>query len=138
MSDELFVVTVTYSPGPHLGRFLATLAHATERPVTVIMADNGSTDGSPEEALERFPSTRLLRTGGNLGYGSAVNRAVAELTAAATTHLRVVIDDLIDLVLGRKLATRAPMPILPARLALGAILACSFWRCRTRPKTPTA
>ena len=43
------------------------------------MADNGSTDGSPEEALERFPNTRLLRTGGNLGYGTAVNRAVAEL-----------------------------------------------------------
>ena len=54
VSDELVVVTVTYSPGPHLGRFLATLSHATERPVTVIMADNGSTDGSPEEALERF------------------------------------------------------------------------------------
>ena len=79
VSDELFVVTVTYSPGPHLGRFLSTLSHATERPVTVIMADNGSTDGSPEEALERFPNTRLLRTGGNLGYGTAVNRAVAEL-----------------------------------------------------------
>ena len=79
MSDELIVVTVTYSPGPHLGRFLSTLSHATERPVTVIMADNGSTDGSPEEALERFPNTRLLRTGGNLGYGTAVNRAVAEI-----------------------------------------------------------
>jgi len=79
VSDELIVVTVTYSPGPHLGRFLSTLSHATERPVTVIMADNGSTDGSPEEALERFPNTRLLRTGGNLGYGTAVNRAVAEI-----------------------------------------------------------
>jgi len=45
------------------------------------MADNGSTDGSPEEALERFPNTRLLRTGGNLGYGTTVNRAVAELRA---------------------------------------------------------
>lgn len=73
------VVTVTYSPGPHLDRFLATLSHATDRPVTVIMADNGSTDGSPEAALERYPNTRLLRTGANLGYGSAVNRAVAEM-----------------------------------------------------------
>jgi N-acetylglucosaminyl-diphospho-decaprenol L-rhamnosyltransferase len=79
VSDELVVVTVTYSPGPHLGRFLATLSHATERPVTVIMADNGSTDGSPEEALESYPNTRLLRTGGNLGYGAAVNRAAAEI-----------------------------------------------------------
>lgn len=78
MSDELFVVTVTYSPGPHLDRFLATLAHATDRPVTVIMADNGSTDGAPEEAVERYPNAKLLRTGGNLGYGTAVNRAVSE------------------------------------------------------------
>jgi N-acetylglucosaminyl-diphospho-decaprenol L-rhamnosyltransferase len=80
VSDELVVVTVTYSPGPHLDRFLASLSHATERPVTVIMADNGSTDGAPEEALERFPNVRLLRTGANLGYGRAVNRAVAEIT----------------------------------------------------------
>jgi N-acetylglucosaminyl-diphospho-decaprenol L-rhamnosyltransferase len=79
VSDELVVVTVTYSPGSHLDRFLATLSHATDRPVTVIMADNGSTDGSPEAALERYPNTRLLRTGANLGYGSAVNRAVAEI-----------------------------------------------------------
>lgn len=78
MSDELVVVTVTYSPGPHLDRFLASLSHATDRPVTVVMADNGSTDGAPEEALERYPNVRLLRTGANLGYGSAVNRAVDE------------------------------------------------------------
>ena len=79
MSDELAVVTVTYSPGPHLDRFLASLSHATDRPVTVIMADNGSTDGAPEEALERYPNARLLRTGANLGYGTAVNRAVADI-----------------------------------------------------------
>jgi N-acetylglucosaminyl-diphospho-decaprenol L-rhamnosyltransferase len=85
LSDELVVVTVTYSPGPHLDRFLATMAHATERQVTVVMADNGSTDGAPEEALERYPNARLLRTGANLGYGSAANRAVAEYLADPTT-----------------------------------------------------
>ncbi|ORB67186.1 glycosyltransferase family 2 protein [Mycolicibacterium tusciae] len=78
MSDELVVVTVTYSPGPHLNRFLASLSHATDRAVTVIMADNGSTDGAPEEALAHYSNVRLLRTGANLGYGSAVNRAVDE------------------------------------------------------------
>ena len=76
MTPSLIVVTVTYSPGPHLDRFLASLGHATERPVTVVMADNGSTDGVPEEALERYPNARLLHTGANLGYGSAVNLAV--------------------------------------------------------------
>ncbi|TFV58739.1 glycosyltransferase family 2 protein [Mycobacterium sp. PS03-16] len=77
------VVTVTYSPGPHLDRFLASLSHATDRPVSVVMADNGSTDGTPEEAVARHPNTTLLRTGGNLGYGTAVNRAVASLDADA-------------------------------------------------------
>ncbi|HEY5841052.1 MAG TPA: glycosyltransferase family 2 protein [Mycobacterium sp.] len=77
MGDGLVVVTVTYSPGPHLDRFLATLSHATERPVTVVMADNGSTDGSPEQALERYPSSRLMRMDGNIGYGSAMNRGAA-------------------------------------------------------------
>jgi N-acetylglucosaminyl-diphospho-decaprenol L-rhamnosyltransferase len=76
VSDELVVVTVTYSPGSHLDRFLATLSHATDRPVTVVMADNGSTDGAPEAAVERYPNVHLLRTGANLGYGGAVNRAV--------------------------------------------------------------
>jgi N-acetylglucosaminyl-diphospho-decaprenol L-rhamnosyltransferase len=80
VSDGLTVVTVTYSPGPHLDRFLATLSLATERPVTVIMADNGSTDGAPEEATERYSNAGLLRMQGNLGYGTAVNRAVAEIT----------------------------------------------------------
>ena len=73
----LTVVTVTYSPGPHLDRFLSSLTVATDRPLTVVMADNGSTDGAPEEAAERYPGTRLLRTGSNLGYGTAVNRGVA-------------------------------------------------------------
>jgi hypothetical protein len=30
--------------------------------------------------VKRYPNARLLRTGGNLGYGTAVNRAVAEIT----------------------------------------------------------
>ncbi len=90
VSDELVVVTVTYSPGPHLDRFLSSLSHATDRPVRVVMADNGSTDGAPEQAVERYANTRLLRTGGNLGYGTAVNRAVAECLADADTEFFVV------------------------------------------------
>jgi N-acetylglucosaminyl-diphospho-decaprenol L-rhamnosyltransferase len=77
VSDELPVVTVTYSPGTHLERFLSSLSLATDLPVSVVLADNGSTDGTPESAVERYPNTRLLRTGANLGYGSAVNLGVA-------------------------------------------------------------
>jgi N-acetylglucosaminyl-diphospho-decaprenol L-rhamnosyltransferase len=90
VSDELVVVTVTYSPGPHLDRFLASLGHATELPVTVVMADNGSTDGAPEEALERHPDAKLLHTGANLGYGTAVNMAVAEYLEDSDAEFFVV------------------------------------------------
>ncbi len=82
LPPELTVVTVTYSPGSHLERFLSSLTVATDRSVKVIMADNGSVDGAPEEAVQRYPGTQLLRTGGNLGYGAAVNRAIAAVPAA--------------------------------------------------------
>jgi N-acetylglucosaminyl-diphospho-decaprenol L-rhamnosyltransferase len=79
--DELAVVTVTYSPGETLERFLDTLAKATERPVRVVLADNGSTDGVPERAALR-EGVQLLSTGENLGYGAAANRGVAELSSS--------------------------------------------------------
>jgi N-acetylglucosaminyl-diphospho-decaprenol L-rhamnosyltransferase len=79
VSSKLAVVTVTYSPGEHLDQFLTSLATATSEDPQVIMADNGSTDGAPEAAEAKYPNVRLFRTGANLGYGGAVNRAVAEI-----------------------------------------------------------
>ncbi len=76
--DGLAVVTVTYSPGELLERFLETLPKATDRQVRVVLADNGSTDGVPERAAQR-PGVELARMAGNLGYGSAANRGIAEL-----------------------------------------------------------
>jgi N-acetylglucosaminyl-diphospho-decaprenol L-rhamnosyltransferase len=67
----LRVVVVTYSPGDSLPAFLSSLASATLRPYDVVLADNGSTDGAPEAAVQ--PGVRLLPTGGNLGYGKAAN-----------------------------------------------------------------
>ncbi|MEV4319284.1 glycosyltransferase family 2 protein [Actinocrispum sp. NPDC049592] len=76
--DELAVVTVTYSPGETLERFLDTLDKATERPYQVVLADNGSTDGVPEKAAAARENVQFLSTGENLGYGAGANRGVAE------------------------------------------------------------
>jgi N-acetylglucosaminyl-diphospho-decaprenol L-rhamnosyltransferase len=73
------VVTVTYSPGEALDGFVESLAEATTRPVEVVLADNGSTDGAPERVAARYPHVRLLRTGGNIGYGAAANAGLADL-----------------------------------------------------------
>ncbi|HEY3896233.1 MAG TPA: glycosyltransferase family 2 protein [Pseudonocardiaceae bacterium] len=75
--QELAVVTVTYSPGETLETFLDSVVKATSRPVRVLLADNGSTDGAPERAARR-DGVRLLRIGENVGYGSAVNRGAVE------------------------------------------------------------
>ena len=85
------MVTVTYSPGSHLDRFLASLTLATDRPVRVIMADNGSVDGAPEEAARRYANVRLLHTGANLGYGGAVNAGVGVLDAESEQHAEFLI-----------------------------------------------
>lgn len=90
VTDELPVVTVTYSPGEHLERFLSSLTVATDHAVSVVIADNGSTDGAPEDAVERYPNTTLLRTGANLGYGRAVNRGVAAITETAQSEFIVI------------------------------------------------
>lgn len=70
---------MTYSPGRHLDSFLCSLPAASAREVQVILADNGSTDGVPEKAAGARENVELLRTGGNLGYGSAINVAARML-----------------------------------------------------------
>lgn len=74
------MVTVTYSSGKYLTTFLQSLATATTSSVPqVVIADNGSTDGAPEAAERDHDNVTLVRTGGNIGYGGGINRAVAEV-----------------------------------------------------------
>lgn len=73
--QPLGVITVTYSPGRHLRAFLGSLPTK----VQIILADNGSTDGVPEAAAEAAENVTFLPTGGNIGYGSAINLAARYL-----------------------------------------------------------
>jgi len=75
-AEPLAVVVVTYSSGDALPAFLESLTAATSGEVDVVLADNGSTDGSLEKAA-LHPGVRVLETGGNLGYGRAANVGVA-------------------------------------------------------------
>jgi N-acetylglucosaminyl-diphospho-decaprenol L-rhamnosyltransferase len=79
VSGALRIAVVTYSPGPALVEFVASLRRATVRPVDVVLADNGSDDGVPEQLAAAHGDVRLLRTGGNVGYGAAVDAALADV-----------------------------------------------------------
>jgi len=59
-----------------IGRALESL-RAQSRPAAVVVVDNGSSDGSPALVRERFPEVELLELGQNLGFGAALNRALA-------------------------------------------------------------
>jgi N-acetylglucosaminyl-diphospho-decaprenol L-rhamnosyltransferase len=61
-----------------LGGVLRGLAEQT-RPVDVVLADNGSSDDSVELTRRQLPEAKLVELGENLGFGPALNRAVAEV-----------------------------------------------------------
>ena len=94
MTERLRVVAVTYSPGESLEDFLDSLASATTRAVDVVLADNGSTDGAPEAAARDREGVRFLPTGGNIGYGPAVNAGLADVRSgwAVVANPDVVLD----------------------------------------------
>ena len=59
-----------------------------------------------------------------------------ELPSATAARIGVVIDDLIDLILRLQIATRAPMPGLPASLAALTFPPHQFLGLRTRLRPP--
>jgi len=65
-----------FNGGELLARALESL-RAQTREVDVVVVDNGSEDGSEAIVTERFSEVKLLRLAENLGFGKALNRAVA-------------------------------------------------------------
>lgn len=76
--ERVRVVTVAYNPGAELGRFLGSLAGATRRPLSVVIADNGTEHGVVEAAA-REHGARVVGDGRNRGYGAGANLAAADL-----------------------------------------------------------
>ena len=66
-----------FNGGAMLSCALASL-EAQTRPVDVVVVDNGSSDDSIASARERFPQVTYMELGRNLGFGSALNRAIED------------------------------------------------------------
>nr|WP_047261388.1 glycosyltransferase family 2 protein [Corynebacterium mustelae] len=81
LKKPIAVITVTYSPGDYLRSFLDSVSHATVLPTQVFLADNGSTDGVPEKAAMEYDNVEFLATGGNVGYGTAINIAARRIAS---------------------------------------------------------
>jgi GT2 family glycosyltransferase len=124
-----------FNGAAHLPRALESLRHQS-RPLDVVVVDNGSRDGSPELVRERFPEVILLELGKNLGFGPALNRAVAAHPAdalillnndaeAEPRFIEALLDSLVegvDSVAGALLQEREPALIDSAGVVADATL----------------
>jgi N-acetylglucosaminyl-diphospho-decaprenol L-rhamnosyltransferase len=79
--DDVAVVIVNFNGGRLLPDCLAALAAQTRAPVQIVVADNGSRDGSLALLRAHHPDVTALELGHNFGFAGGANRGVAATRA---------------------------------------------------------
>ena len=80
MTAPVTAAVVNYNAKAYLLECIASLRR--EDVAEVVVADNGSIDGSEAAVRAADAEVTYVRTGANLGYGTGVNRAVARSDGA--------------------------------------------------------
>ena len=79
---KVAVVILNWNGEALLEQFLpSVIAHTPPEQADVIVADNGSTDGSIPMLRAKFPDVRLIQFSRNYGFAEGYNRAMAETEA---------------------------------------------------------
>jgi len=73
---EVTVVVPNYNGKKFVGDCLASLRQQNSANFTVILVDNGSTDGSMELVREHYPEVELIALAENTGFCGAVNTGI--------------------------------------------------------------
>lgn len=75
------IVILNWNGEENLSRFLPSVVKNTPPEVEIVVADNGSTDGSREFVGNEYPSVRLVTLDANYGFAEGYNRALREVEA---------------------------------------------------------
>ena len=76
-NHSLAVVIVSYNVRAELDACLASfVGHTHPYPTTVVVVDNGSTDGTQAMLLGKWPAVQLIESGANVGFARANNLGV--------------------------------------------------------------
>ena len=76
------IVILNWNTREYLQRWLPALVQSCRGlDAAVVVADNASTDGSPELVRERFPEVRMIALEANYGFTGGYNRALAQIEA---------------------------------------------------------
>jgi hypothetical protein len=73
------VIILNWNGTEHLSRYLPTVVANTPPEVEIVVADNGSTDGSVAWLNAHYPQVRVVKLDRNYGFAGGYNRALAEL-----------------------------------------------------------
>jgi N-acetylglucosaminyl-diphospho-decaprenol L-rhamnosyltransferase len=79
-------IIVNYNAGDDLSRCVGSLMGQVGS-IEVIVVDNGSRDGSVQQAIEKYPEIRVLPYAVNDGFAGGANRGVASATAGTLLFL---------------------------------------------------
>jgi GT2 family glycosyltransferase len=71
-------IVLNYNGAELLDVVMPSLARQTYPGLTVMVVDNGSTDGSASRVRERWPQARLVEIRENVGVAKALNRGIEE------------------------------------------------------------
>lgn len=70
------IIILNFNGLQFLPKCLASLAETEYGPIEIIVADNGSSDGSLNYLRKQFPEVQIIEFGANWGYSGAYNRAI--------------------------------------------------------------
>ena len=82
MSPRVTVVVPNWNGERFLETCLSSLRRQSFKDFEVVLADNGSTDGSVEFVARNFPEVRIVRLPENRGFSAAVNAGIKASPAA--------------------------------------------------------
>ncbi len=93
MNEDVSAVVVNYNAREYLLACMASLSG--QGLAMVVVADNGSGDGSAQALSERYPAAKWVATGANFGYGTAANIGAALVDGAylLISNADVVLDE---------------------------------------------
>ncbi|MCU0242539.1 MAG: glycosyltransferase family 2 protein [Vicinamibacteria bacterium] len=84
------VITVSYNTCADTLALIESLDHHVSLPIEIIVVDNASSDGTPQEVQLRFPRCRSIVLPANVGFSRANNRGLA---VALSPHVLLINSD---------------------------------------------
>ena len=119
MKGDVAGVVVNYNAREHLLNCVASLLG--EGVEIVIVADNGSVDGSEAALSARYPEVKWAETGSNLGYGAAADlgAALSDSTYLLVCNPDVVLGDGCVATLRHFLEARPDVAVVGPRIVDG-------------------